>query len=184
MALSKWRSTGVLSLSLLALLFVILAISTNQWEHYNALPASDSVYAGIWRKCSGGMCNSRPYSDDLGAVRAMMFLGMFSMLSTIGFHVLSTYVYKDLVLLYIAAVVSPFMGGMFLMIAFAVYADDIKLTQNSAYGSSFALTVISWFLAWFITGLTAYEHIKNFFSVATYQEERRVLGASGSLNAI
>ena len=50
-------------------------------------------------------------TDDLGAVRAMMFLGMFSMLSTIGFHVLSTYVYKDLVLFYIAAVVSPFMGG-------------------------------------------------------------------------
>ncbi|XP_052270772.1 lens fiber membrane intrinsic protein-like [Dreissena polymorpha] len=173
MALSKWRSILVLSLTLFTLLLVILAMAMNQWQHMRDGTNNGSV--GIWRLCAGNSCYYLPYSDDLGAVRAMMFLGMFSMLSTIGFHVLSTYVYKDLVLFYIAAVVSPFMGGLFLMIAFAVYADDIKLTVNTAYGSSFALTVISWLLAWIITGLTAYEHIRNYFSAPTYSEERRGL---------
>ncbi|KAL3837598.1 hypothetical protein ACJMK2_022945 [Sinanodonta woodiana] len=139
---------------LLILCFIIdlIAFAIPFWYslEYNVLGASVKSYGGLWDACAeSGSLKSCASIKDSGltdwfrAVRAFSILSWLFFLGALVVAIVFMFFMSGNKLLYLVAVCLSFAGAFCAMIAFAVYAGKLGITD---YSASFALTIISFIL--------------------------------------
>lgn len=130
----------------IALLFQIIAVAAVGWLKTKNVDES----IGLWRYCSSGQCfdfNSSLVSDWLDATKAFALLGLFFIAGALAAGILIMFLDKKLLPLIAGAV--ALVAALFVLISFAVFADQRKTPfPELGYELSycFALSVVAFVL--------------------------------------
>ncbi|KAL4232134.1 hypothetical protein ACF0H5_009709 [Mactra antiquata] len=141
-----------------ALLFAILACALPQWN------TTAGTKTGIWQFCNTvgdttcvdideDLIGEESY-DKIKVMKAMTLLGIILTVPALVCGILVLFVMKDMKILFFVAGGIDILAGLFLMVAFAYYVDDIYVDSPvTSLGASFALDIVAWILAWVAGGL-------------------------------
>ncbi|PVD32094.1 hypothetical protein C0Q70_07522 [Pomacea canaliculata] len=130
----------------IALLFQIIAVAAVGW-----LKAKNyDVSYGLWRYCSSDTCVDYPstiVTDWLDATRAFALLGLFFIAGALAAGILIMFLDKKFLGLIAGAV--ALVAALFVLISFAVFADNRKASfseQTFELSYCFALSVVAFVL--------------------------------------
>ncbi|KAL4239572.1 Peroxisomal membrane protein pmp22 [Mactra antiquata] len=143
-----------------ALLFSILACALPLWT-ISDLPCDGCTEIGLWRYCITSLgvetCDDVDEDlvgsdtfDDVKVIRAMLLLGIILTVPAIVCGLLVLFVLKDKKILFFVAGGIAILAGLFKMVGFAHYTEEIYDSDNdtTSLGAAYALCIVAWLLAW------------------------------------
>ncbi|XP_055998267.1 uncharacterized protein LOC125645735 [Ostrea edulis] len=157
MAISKCLLVALVVV-IFATIFQVIALAAPYW--FNLDLSIAKVYAGLWWTCtetvSTGLTScdktvdylftNGSSTDWLKAVQAMSILGFLTLLVASVMTILKLFVLKDNKPVLLVAIGTSFTGAVFILIAIAVYADEINDFYSAFdfnYHFAFAFSIIA-----------------------------------------
>lgn len=156
-----------LVLTICALVFQIIGLASPYWVYLESGPAK--VYFGLWKTCTElqETTDCRDFDevkDWLEAVQAMSILGFLVLLVAVVMTILKLFVMKDNKPVLFAGIGTSFAGGIFILIAVAVYAaktNDLYDNFDFDYHFAFAFSIIAMITAFAAGGVMIFGMMKE-----------------------
>lgn len=158
-----------LVLTICALVFQIIGLASPYWISYKGI-GSANTYSGLWKTCTEiqkTTCTDIADKEDwMEAVQAMSILGFLVLVVAVVMTVLKLFVMKDNKPVLFAGIGTSFAGGIFILIAVAVYAaktNDLldKLNVEFDYHFAFAFSIIAMMTAFAAGGVMIFGMMKE-----------------------
>ncbi|XP_065940506.1 epithelial membrane protein 2 [Magallana gigas] len=158
-----------LVLTICALVFQIIGLASPYWISYKGF-GSANAYSGLWKTCTEiqkTTCTDIADKEDwMGAVQAMSILGFLVLVVAVVMTVLKLFVMKDNKPVLFAGIGTSFAGGIFILIAVAVYAAKTndrfdKLNIEFDFHFAFAFSIIAMITAFAAGGVMIFGMMKE-----------------------
>lgn len=158
-----------LVLTICALVFQIIGLASPYWFYWEF--GTTKTYSGLWKTCTElqETTDCRDFDDKkdwLEAVQAMSILGFLVLLVAVVMTILKLFVMKDNKPVLFAGIGTSFAGGIFILIAVAVYAAKTndrfdKLNVDFDYHFAFAFSIIAMITAFAAGGVMIFGMMKE-----------------------
>nr|XP_034324873.1 uncharacterized protein LOC105344626 [Crassostrea gigas]XP_034324879.1 uncharacterized protein LOC105344626 [Crassostrea gigas] len=157
-----------LVLTICALVFQIIGLASPYWVYFETGPYK--FYSGLWKTCTEiqkTTCTDIVDKEDwMEAVQAMSILGFLVLVVAVVMTVLKLFVMKDNKPVLFAGIGTSFAGGIFILIAVAVYAAKTndrfdKLNIEFDYHFAFAFSIIAMITAFAAGGVMIFGMMKE-----------------------
>lgn len=155
-----------LVLTICGLVFQIIGLSSPYWIYIEF--TGGKQYSGLWKTCTEiqetTCIDINEDGDWFKAVQAMSILGFLLLIAAVVMTVLKLFVMKDKKPILFAGIGTSFVGGLFILIAVAVYAakmNDQLSNIDFDFHFAFAFSIIAMIAAFAAGGVMLFAMIKE-----------------------